>query len=245
MDKSDSVAILGATSGVGKALARRLQNECKQLMLVARDESKLQAVVNDITARGATAESIVADFNNIDGHEALLEKIADCGVVMVVYGSLPDQQLCQQEWQASEQALLTNFISAVSILNRVANVFEERQHGQIVVVSSVAGDRGRQSNYLYGAAKGGLTIFVDGLRNRLASKGVHVLNVKPGFIDTPMTANIEKKPAVLWVGPERVADDIVKACKGKNNTIYTPWFWRYILLIIKHIPEPIFKKLSL
>jgi len=133
----------------------------------------------------------------------------------------------------------------VSLLSRLANVFEQRGYGTLVVVSSVAGDRGRKSNYVYGTAKGALSTFCAGLRNRLMGSGAHVLTVKPGFIDTPMTAHIEKKPAVLWVGADRVAGDIVKACSSGKNELYTPWFWRFILLIIRLVPEPVFKRLSL
>jgi len=195
--------------------------------------------------RGATVHTLEADFDLLDTHDSLVEKISDCEEVFCFYGTLPDQSACEQSWEATEQALHTNFLSVVSLLNRLANHFEQRAHGNLVVVSSVAGDRGRKSNYVYGTAKGALSIYCAGLRNRLAASGVHVLTVKPGFIDSPMTAHLEKKPAPLWVGPDRVAKDIVKAANARKNVLYTPWFWQVILLIIQHIPEPIFKRLSL
>ena len=131
----------------------------------------------------------------------------------------------------------------VSFLTPVANYFEKLQKGTIAVGSSVAGDRGRQSNYLYGTAKGAKTIFLQGLRNRLTKSGVQVLTIKPGFVDTPMTAHIEKGP--LFVDPEVIAQGIMKAIKNKRDVVYLPFFWRWIMLIIKLIPEKIFKRLSL
>jgi len=238
-------AILGATSGLGQALARELVASKNALSLVARDKDKLQIVSDDFTARGASVASFVADFDDIEAHDEIVSEIEKCSTVYVVYGTLPDQHDCEKTWADTHAALHTNFVSVVSLLTRIAAAFENRGHGTIVVVSSVAGDRGRKSNYVYGAAKGGLTLFCNGLRNRLTSSGVHVMCVKPGFIDTPMTSHIEKKPAVLWVGPDKVAKDIIKAVSAKKNTLYTPWFWRYIMLVITHIPEFVFKRLSL
>lgn len=245
MAEQKNIALLGATSALGYAVARQLINAGHSLTLVARDENKLSQVADDLTVRGAKLETIQADFDFIDGHDALVQAIGHCDDVYCFFGTLPDQDACEQNWEDTQQALHTNFICVASLLNRLANRFEQRRHGNLVVVTSVAGDRGRKSNYVYGTAKGALSIYCAGLRNRLAGSGVHVLTVKPGFIDTPMTAHIEKKPAVLWVGPERVAQDIVKAANARKNVIYTPWFWRLILLIIQHIPESVFKRLSL
>ena len=139
--------------------------------------------------------------------------------------------------------LETNFVSVVSLLTYMANYFSAKKSGTIAVISSVAGDRGRQSNYVYGAAKGALTLVLQGLRNRLFSDGVQVLTIKPGFVDTPMTADIKKN--FLFVKPKLVAEQIVIAVKKKKDVVYVPWFWRYIMLIIKIIPEFIFKRLSL
>lgn len=239
------MAILGASSGLAQAVARLLAEQGHELTLVARNESKLAQVTDDLQTRGAKTQSIVCDFDDLDGHAALVEQLSNCDEVYCFFGTLPDQEACEQDWEQTQQALHTNFISVVSILNRLANIFEQRRSGNLVVVSSVAGDRGRKSNYIYGAAKGALSTYCAGLRNRLAGAGVHVLTVKPGFIDTPMTAHLEKKPAPLWVGPDRVGADIVRAAQKRKNELYSPWFWRYILLIIRHIPEFIFKRLSL
>lgn len=243
-DKSTS-ALLGANSALGIAIARRLAAQGDSLILLARDESKLNQSADDLRARGAEVVTHVVDFDVLDVHDDIVAKIESADNIYTLYGTLPDQALCEKNWDAAMSALHTNFISAVSLLGRLANVFEQRGHGTLVVVSSVAGDRGRKSNYVYGTAKGALSTFCAGLRNRLAGSGAHVLTVKPGFIDTPMTAHIEKKPAVLWVDADRVAGDILKACEAGKNELYTPWFWRFILLIIRSIPEPIFKRLSL
>jgi len=139
--------------------------------------------------------------------------------------------------------LQTNFTTVVSLLTLLANLFERQGRGSIAVISSVAGDRGRQSNYVYGAAKGALTIYLQGLRNRLAKANVHVLTIKPGFVDTPMTRDFKK--GLLWVGPDVIARGIVKAIDKRKDVAYLPFFWRYIMFIIKIIPERIFKRLSL
>ncbi|MDQ3267568.1 MAG: SDR family NAD(P)-dependent oxidoreductase, partial [Pseudomonadota bacterium] len=136
-----------------------------------------------------------------------------------------------------------NFLSVVSLLTLLANRFEEQGHGCLAVISSVAGDRGRQSNYFYGSAKGGLSVFLQGLRNRLASRGVQVLTIKPGFVDTPMTTGFKK--GALWVGPNVIAAGIHRAIRRHSNEVYLPWFWWGIMTIIKAIPERIFKHLKL
>ena len=141
------------------------------------------------------------------------------------------------------QEFQINLVSVVSLLTLLANYFEKQGKGCIAVISSVAGDRGRQSNYIYGAAKGGLTIFLQGLRNRLSKAGVCVLTIKPGFVITPMTENFKK--GFLWAQPQQVAKAIVSAIRRRKNVIYVPWFWRWIMLVIRNIPENVFKRMSL
>jgi len=237
--------ILGATSALGQAVARLLLAEGERLVLVARDAEKLTIVADDLRARGGTVETRVHDLDNIQSHAALVGDLDDADAFWLFYGTLPDQAACEQDWEVAAAALHTNFTSAASLLSRFGEVCEKRGKGALIVVTSVAGDRGRKSNYFYGTAKGALTLFCQGLRNRLAASGVQVLTVKPGFIDTPMTAALEKSPAILWATPDRVARDIVRARKSGKDELYTPWFWRYILLIICAIPERFFKRLSL
>lgn len=258
LQKAPVSVIMGATSALGQAVARQLASEGHRLFLCARDETRLDAVVNDITVRSGGAEdasgsskdvssvqSHVIDFDRIADHEALIDSIGDADNFWFFYGTLPDQPGCEASWEATAAALHTNFTSAASLLTRLANRLEQRGRGCLIVVTSVAGDRGRKSNYVYGTAKGALSLFCQGLRNRLASKGVQVLTVKPGFIDTPMTKEIEKKPRMLWATAEQVAADMIHAQKKGKDVIYSRWFWRYILLVIQHIPERIFKKTSL
>jgi len=247
MDNPKAV-IFGATSSLAQAVARQLcQNRsCTSFYLVARDAEKLETVSRDLHARDAQVELIVSDLNRIESHDELITQIIDADSFWFFYGSLPEQKDAERSWADTASALDTNFTSCASLLARLANDLEARTRpSSIVVVSSVAGDRGRKSNYIYGTAKGALGLFCQGLRNRLASSGVHVMTVKPGFIDTPMTSAIEKKPAFLWATPDRVARQMVVAFEKKKDIVYTPRFWRYVMLIINLIPEAFFKKLSL
>lgn len=239
------IVLLGATSAVAQCVARQLAERDYHLTLVARDAQKLETVANDLQVRGAATDIICTDFDNLNLHADLCQQIENADSFWLFYGTLPDQAACESSWDATMQALNTNFVSAASLLTRIANSCEARKSGQIVVVSSVAGDRGRKSNYVYGTAKGALTLFCQGLRNRLSSSNVGLLTVKPGFIDTPMTKDQPKNPAVLWATPEKVAADIIRAVDRGSDVLYTPWFWRFIMLIIKTIPEKIFKRLSI
>jgi short-subunit dehydrogenase len=171
------------------------------------------------------------------------EALQGLDTVLIAHGTLSDQAACQQSVELTLQEIQTNALSVVALLTQIANRFEARKAGSIIVISSVAGDRGRQSNYVYGSAKALVSAFTSGLRQRLQKSGVTVLTIKPGFVDTPMTTEFKKGP--LWASAEKVAKDIVNAANGKNGIFYTPWFWRWIMLIIKHIPEFVFVKLKL
>jgi decaprenylphospho-beta-D-erythro-pentofuranosid-2-ulose 2-reductase len=164
-------------------------------------------------------------------------------LALIAHGVLGDQQKAQADYAAAEAVLRTNFLSAVSLVTWLANYFENQKRGTLAVISSVAGDRGRKSNYVYGASKGALNVFLDGVRNRIDRSGVNVLTIKPGFVATPMTAHLPKGP--LFASPETVAQGIVRAIKGRKDVVYVPGFWAVIMLIIRSIPEAIFKKLNL
>ena len=161
-----------------------------------------------------------------------------------MFGFLGDQQKAESDWEECHRILQVNFVGAVSILNRIAEKYIAGGHGTIVGISSVAGERGRKSNYLYGSAKAGFTAYLSGLRNRLFSKGIHVLTVQPGFVYTKMTEHLTL-PAPLTATPEQVAAAIATAVRKKKNIIYVKWFWRWIMLVIRCIPEPVFKKMNL
>ena len=163
--------------------------------------------------------------------------------VVLCHGLLPEQSEAQTKWEVARRTIDVNFTSAVSVLNGAAEYLEPRGKGFLCVLSSVAGDRGRQSNYLYGSAKGALSIYLQGLRQRLSKRGIVVTTVKPGFTDTAMTWGL---PGLFLVAtPQKVAEDIYRAVCKRRGTVYTPWFWRIIMAIIKSVPEPIFNRIKL
>lgn len=242
------VLIIGATSAIAAETARLFAAAGDDLFLVGRNPQKTGAVANDVLVRGANRVGHrVQDLADTGQHAALpaeaIDYLGGLDIVLVAHGTLSDQAACQADYALTEQEMTTNFLSVVSLLTPLANRFEQQQHGTIAVISSVAGDRGRQSNYVYGSAKAGLSAFLQGLRNRLAKSGVAVITIKPGFVDTPMTAHIEK--GSLYVGPEVIARGIYQAIETGQDVVYLPWFWWGIMTVIKHIPEPIFKRLSL
>lgn len=242
------ILIIGATSTIAQHVAKIYAAQKACLCLAGRDEKKLRIVADDLAARGAQAVHVLTvelidPATHVDMIKQAENFLQGFDGVLIAYGSLPDQHACEADSGLTLKELNTNFISVVALLTQLANSMEKRGSGVLAVISSVAGDRGRQSNYIYGAAKGGLSIFLQGLRNRLASKGVQVLTIKPGFVDTPMTANFKK--GVLWVSAETIARGIVKAMNKKRDIVYLPWFWWGIMLIIRSIPERIFKRMKL
>jgi len=243
-----NILVIGATSAIAEQTIRLYAKQGAHLHLMARDEEKLQTIAQDATIRGAESVSVQKlEVNDFDSHQQIIDKafakLITVDVVLIAHGSLPDQQACQDHVSTTLREMNTNGLSTVSLLTLLANKMETQGKGTLAVITSVAGDRGRQSNYVYGAAKGMLSIFLQGLRNRLFDKGVHVLDIKPGFVDTPMTAEFPKGP--LWAKPEAIAAAIVKAVDKKTNTLYTPWFWMGIMMIIRNVPEFIFKKMKL
>lgn len=248
MTTMQKLLIIGATSAIAEATARRFARRGCHLHLLGRNGERLSSLAEDLKVRGAGAAShAFFDANDLDSHPAVLEAaIAELGgldMVLIAHGTLGDQKACEQSVELTLQELKTNALSVIGLLTSLANHFEHQGHGTIAVIGSVAGDRGRQSNYVYGTAKGALALFLQGLRNRLSKRGVQVLTIKPGFVDTPMTAAFPKGP--LWATPEKVAGDIEKAIDKHRDVLYTPGFWRLIMLIIKSVPEAIFKRLSL
>ena len=244
----NKVLIIGATSAIAQEVAKLYANSGSQLYLVARNSEKLEQVAQDLNVRGASAVSTYScDLTDITCHDEILcdvDKVfGDIDIILIAHGTLPEQKECESSIDKTLQELKINMISVVSLLTVLGNYFEKQGKGCIAVISSVAGDRGRQSNYVYGAAKGGLTIFLQGLRNRLSKSGVCVLTIKPGFVITPMTKNFKK--GILWAQPQQVAKAIVSAIQKRKNVVYVPWFWRWIMLVIRIIPENIFKRMSL
>lgn len=242
------VLIIGGTSAMAQAIAAQLVQTGAALHLLGRSVPRLEVVAASLKARGAASVSIAAiNFDDFATHVPAIEyaaaQLGGLDAAILCHGSLGDQKACEQDFKLLEAEFRTNCLGAMSFLSHLANRFERQGSGQIIAISSVAGDRGRQSNYVYGAAKAGLTAFLQGLRNRLYPKGVNVLTVKPGFVDTPMTAHLKK--GLLMASPDKVARDILRAAEKNRCVLYTPWFWRWIMLIIKLIPEKIFRTLKL
>ena len=242
------ILIIGATSAIAEACAKRFAAQGHSLFLLARNTERLESLAQDLRVRGAKeVHCATFEANALDSHPALLEQVKTelngLDRVLIAHGTLSDQQACEQSVELTLQELQTNALSIIALLTRLAGYFEEQRHGCIAVIGSVAGDRGRQSNYIYGTAKGALSIFLQGLRNRLQKSDVQVLTIKPGFVDTPMTAAFPKGP--LWASPEKVALDIDKAIEKKKDVLYTPGFWMLIMFVIRSVPETLFKRLSL
>jgi len=242
------ILIVGATSAIAEATARRFAARGDALFLAGRSPERLQAIAADLTVRGAAqVGSMLFDARSFDGVAPLLQaasaSLGGLDAALIAHGTLSDQRACQQSVELLRQEFDVNAMSAMALCSLLGNQFEAQGRGVIAVISSVAGDRGRQSNYVYGAAKAAVTAFTSGLRQRLYPKGVRVVTIKPGFVSTPMTAAFKK--GALWASPDSVAADIVRAMDGGTAVIYTPWFWRPIMFIIRSVPETIFRRLKL
>ena len=234
------VLIIGASSAIAQAVARRYAGRGDSLFLVGRDAERLSAVAADLRVRGAMAVAThVADLCDESSHAGVVsaawQAFSGLDVALLAYGALGSQKQAEADPQALQAILATNFTSAAGLLMRLAAAFERQGSGTLAAIGSVAGDRGRQSNYAYGAAKGGLAIFLDGLRHRMAGSGVRIVTLKPGFVDTPMTRDFPKGP--LWASPERAAAGIVRAIDRGASVAYIPGFWRGIMWVIRSVPE--------
>lgn len=241
-----NILILGATSDMAQAIARKYAAEGWSLTLAALESDLLEPIAGDLQVRTQTEiqalEFDATDFTSHRGFYDSLETKPD--IVVCVFGYMGDQDLARTDVDEVRRTIDVNYTGAVSILNVVAEDFEKRGSGSIIGISSVAGDRGRQSNYIYGSAKAGFTAYLSGLRNRLAKTGVHVMTVKPGFVRTKMTEHLEL-PAALTADPDQVAKAIFLGEEKNRNVVYILWMWRWIMLAIKHIPEFVFKKMGM
>ena len=227
---------------------RPLAEQGARFYLVARSPEKLTAVASDLLTRGASAVfTCVMDLDDPMAHEPMLaeavKELETIDLALLAHGVLGDQEKAQADYAATEAILRTNLLSAISLITWLANYFEKTQQGTLAVISSVAGDRGRKSNYIYGASKGALNIFLDGVRNRIDRSGVHVLTIKPGFVATPMTAHLPQN--ALFAHPSAVGKGILKAIEKRKDVAYVPPIWALIMLIIRSVPNSIFKKLNL
>lgn len=242
------ILIIGATSAIAHEAAKHFAKDGGEFFLVARSPEKMDAIANDLKVRGAqSVETYELDLSDLHRHQEMFDAaratLGDLDMLLIAHGTLGDQKLCEESISETLKELNTNFTSVVSLLTISANYFERRHRGVIAVISSVAGDRGRKSNYVYGTAKGAVSIFLQGLRNRLSASGVSVLTIKPGFVDTPMTAG--RRKGLLFAKASVVGEGVYQAMQQKKDIVYLPWFWAGIMFVIKIIPERIYKRLSL
>lgn len=246
--KEKSVLLIGATSSIARALATLMARNGVALHLAGRDSFELERIAQDLIIRYQVSVSwSVVEAENDASHPKLIddaiEKLGGLDGVIVSLGELGNQTEAQTDFEKAQRIIHSNYTGVASMLSHVANYLEEQKQGFIIGISSVAGDRGRQSNYIYGSAKGALSLFLQGLRNRLTKSNVHVMTVKPGFVDTKMTFGMSG--LFLVASPDDIANGILKALKQQKNVVYLPWFWWGIMTIIKSIPEFIFKKMKL
>ena len=240
------VLIIGAKSDIAKAVAREYAKHGYDLYLAARNSVELEEFAQDVITRTESAVKLVElDILDYNSHQDFYSRLEEkpLGVISAI-GYLGEQENAQSDFSEAQQIMDTNYTGVVSLFNIIADDFEKRRSGFIVGISSVAGDRGRKSNYIYGSAKAAFTAYLSGLRNRLYNAQVHVLTVKPGFVATKMTEDMDL-PEKLTTQPEAVAEDIYKAQQKGKNVLYTKWIWKWVMLIIRNIPEFQFKKMSI
>lgn len=239
------ILIIGATSAIAEATARVYAARGAAIHLLGRDGPRLDAIAADLSTRGGRATAAILDVNALDAHASVLDAawniLGDVDVTLIAHGTLPDQEACDGSVALSLQEFATNGTSTIALSASLAQRL--RSGATLAVISSVAGDRGRASNYLYGSAKAAVSAYLSGLGQRLRPTGVNVLTIKPGFVDTPMTASFKK--GALWATPEAVANGIVRAIGRRKAVAYLPAFWWAIMLVIKSIPEFVFRRIKL
>lgn len=240
------ILIIGATSAIAESVARRYAQRGAALHLVGRSDARLAIIAADLAARGAkTVTTGVLDVSDINGHAEMLDgavkELGKIDVALVAHGTLPSQAGCDDDVALALREFHVNGTATIALVHQLVPRLEAG--ASIAVISSVAGDRGRASNYLYGSAKAAVTAYMSGLSQRLRNEGINVLTIKPGFVDTPMTAEFKKGP--LWASADSVAKGIVNAVDRRRPVAYLPSFWWLIMQIIKHIPERIFQRIRL
>ena len=242
------ILIIGATSAIAESVARLYATRGVSMYLLARDRNRGEAIARDLTVRGAAeARASTLDASDLAMHASVLETawaaFGGFEVVLIAHGTLPDHARCDADTDYALREFAINGSSTIALANRIAQKLEAQSTGTLAVISSVAGDRGRASNYLYGAAKAAVSAYTSGLRQRLNARGINVLTIKPGFVDTPMTAAFKK--GALWAKPDQAARGIVRAIDKRRGVVYLPWFWWGIMAVIRGIPEFVFRRIKL
>jgi decaprenylphospho-beta-D-erythro-pentofuranosid-2-ulose 2-reductase len=243
------ILVIGATSTIAGACARLWAAQGASLFLVGRDDAKLEALAGDLSVRGASSvHRHRMDANDIPAHPAMLEAavhaLGGLDVALVAHGTLPDQAACEGDAVLALREFATNATSVIALLTALANQFARQRSGAIAVITSVAGERGRPGNYVYGSAKAAVSVFCEGLRARLYRAGVSLTDIRPGFVATPMTQGLPL-PAALVAQPEAVARRIVAGIGRKADVLYAPAFWALIMMVIRSIPRAFFKRMKL
>jgi decaprenylphospho-beta-D-erythro-pentofuranosid-2-ulose 2-reductase len=242
------IIILGATSGIALEVQRQLAHRGGELFLVGRSPQRLAEIGADLAVRGAQRVlTYSADLTSIQQHASIFEfarhNFPDFDTVLLAYGSMHNQKESETSVDVLLEELQVNFVSATAILTLFAADLERRRTGCLAAITSVAGDRGRRSNYVYGSSKGALSLFLQGLRSRLHPSGVRVITIKPGPVQTPMTDHLPN--SARFADPQQIARDIVRALERRSpDILYTPRIWRYVMTAVQQIPEAIFKRLS-
>jgi short-subunit dehydrogenase len=242
------ILIVGATSAIAKEAARLYAGQGDKLYLIGRNEEATKALTADLKVRGASQVSYsVLDLNQFGQHAEVLEKanksLRGVDIALICHGSLPDQEATEKDFELAQHEINTNGLSVISLLTELSKYFVEQNAGTIAVITSVAGDRGRQSNFVYGSVKSMVSTYLQGLRGKLLPFNVHVVDIRPGFVDSPMTAQFEK--GSLWSSPQRIANIIVKSIERKRHTVYAPFYWRFIMFAVRLVPEFLFKRIKL
>ena len=241
------ILIIGATSAIARATARLYADRREELFLMGRHGGRLDELAQDLAVRGAVRVGQgVLNVTETHRHESVISEafafLRGVDVALVCHGSLPDQEACELDYEEAAREININGLSVISLLTLLADKMKQQGHGILAVITSVAGDRGRRPNFVYGAAKAMVSTYLQGLRGRLHPHGVHVIDIRPGLVDSPMTAHLEK--GVLWSTPEPVAKKIVRSIDRKSHTVYTPGYWRLIMAGIRSIPDFLFKRIK-
>jgi len=242
------ILITGATSAIAQEAARHFAADGDAFFLVGRDSGKLAAVADDLRARGAKeVKTEVVDLLDLARCSQLIEeaveKLGGLDALLVAQGTLPDQAACEADPRRTLREFSLNAMGPITLLLKAAARFENQRSGCLAVITSVAGVRGRRSNYVYGSAKAAVSTFLEGLRGRMADAGVSVVDIRPGFVDTPMTAHLSKN--ALFATAAAVGERVYRAMRTGEAVVYAPWFWRWIALVIQLIPRSIFAKLPI
>lgn len=242
------IVIVGATSLIAEHCARLWVSHATRLTLAGRNRDHLERIANDLRVRNpqSVIETITLDFLDRSAIENFVTDVdaVPVDIALIAHGTLPDQKQCENELALAEQSILINAVSPALFAEAFAQCMAQRGNGKIATIGSVAGDRGRRSNYIYGASKGLVDRYLEGMRHRFAGTGVHVITIKPGPTRTPMTENLANVPANL-AEPQQVARDIVQGIAANKSVIYSPGKWRLIMLVIRHIPATIFNRLNI